>query len=78
MDKRTKEYKESQRKKNIHLSDKEHEYLTNLFKNLKSTLDKEDAKECLKIYRREVYGKQKSTTCGSCWKKILVQLKKLL
>ena len=75
MDKRSKAFKQGLEKSGLTI--KEYDYLTDLFSRLKGKIEKQDTKECLVIYRRLIYPKQKSTMCAPCWRKIIAALRKL-
>ena len=59
------------------LNESEYNYLKELFKTDPRQLDYNKREDILKIYNRVFKKKQKNTTCSSCWKPILNQLKTL-
>ena len=54
----------------------EHAYLAEWFSNPKNTIRPSEQKELLKIYNRVLRYNKKPTSCASCFKSVIKQLKK--
>lgn len=59
------------------LTEDEHEILSTFFKRDSAEISPSDQHELLKIYNRVLNVKQESTSCSSCWRDIVGQLRKI-
>lgn len=59
------------------LKQKEYKFLDRIYKANARVLSREDNKELYRVYNRVFKAKKVSTTCGSCVKSVLTELKKV-
>lgn len=59
------------------LTEDEHDYLSSFFAQDRAEIKSDDQSKLIAIYNRVLNTRQEPTSCSSCWRDIIAQLKKI-